>query len=504
MRVLTSHPQKGRTAKLKTIAFCLVAGPIYQRAEDRDFASTQTCSTSQPIRDENTPCRESILRFWNPSTGKHEVSCSEREALIASSPASYEAGRLSLMNSRTSVDAPHSSEQQYIHKKMRFRHPDKFVKGENQVNEEPTSSSQENPTFVKASGSQLVHLSVPLAQSGDDSEYREPILGASSKPRVDASCKAVVDISDEAVVDISDEAVVDISDESNVDISYRAVVDISDEPNVDTLKKPVVDISDESTPEEATSVSPSCQDLYQRLHRLVYRWAEVPSELYQFLNFLRSAKSKRRIDASMLNLLYLRSREKCRFDHKAISYWTVQFQLIKDSATSASVKLMCDWLWLMTRIGKLSTFVESIRRRLDGKYSVVFPKVATHLRHLLAKHKGLDKAIRLEGSRKEELDERRIWGNLESSRFTIMTTLPPIFQRPECEHLLELIEKTEKAFPHNVRWVKAQKKCLLRLLATAGNIVQFMENRSTEADPPTVLVSFFKDFESSFSTAQRF
>eukprot|EP01053_Blabericola_migrator_P007685 Blabericola_migrator_1__7684@NODE_3920_length_1425_cov_16_538292_g2424_i0_p1_GENE_NODE_3920_length_1425_cov_16_538292_g2424_i0NODE_3920_length_1425_cov_16_538292_g2424_i0_p1_ORF_typecomplete_len462_score37_97_NODE_3920_length_1425_cov_16_538292_g2424_i0311386 len=223
------------------------------------------------------------------------------------------------------------------------------------------------------------------------------------------------------------------------------------------------------------SMSTEQPSLFRKYRTFSYKFNGVPSRLMRLIEKHSSSILEGPMMVKMLNVMYLRSRELCGVDCDFVRWIRHMAPAIKNSTTSTSVKLMCDWLMLMAMMPSWDATYKSAQLYLNQASSKRFHKLGTRLDELLQTYPGLDRALVLEATRKEALDRREMRKREEGGRWGIIITgLPLIFQSAEAESLLRMVDDVGRAFTcHELHWILEQQNLLLSLLATAGHIAQF-------------------------------
>eukprot|EP01053_Blabericola_migrator_P004061 Blabericola_migrator_1__4060@NODE_2238_length_3071_cov_25_561252_g1410_i0_p1_GENE_NODE_2238_length_3071_cov_25_561252_g1410_i0NODE_2238_length_3071_cov_25_561252_g1410_i0_p1_ORF_typecomplete_len455_score46_91_NODE_2238_length_3071_cov_25_561252_g1410_i0311365 len=227
------------------------------------------------------------------------------------------------------------------------------------------------------------------------------------------------------------------------------------------------------------SMSTEQPSLFRKYRTFRYRRREMPCLLKRLIEKHSSCVLQGRIMPRMLTLMYLRSREPRRLDCDFVRWIRHMAQGIKDSATSTSVNLMCDWLTLTAMLPQAESLYSSAHSYLNRRSAKLFLDMNNRLDKLLKTYPGLDKALVLEASRREVSEDGR-W-----SSFLVDTSLPLILQSAEAKPFLRMINDIDQAFPCR-QW----QNLLLSLLATAGHIAQFAESSRTEVEAQAASAAF--------------
>eukprot|EP01053_Blabericola_migrator_P002738 Blabericola_migrator_1__2737@NODE_1780_length_3808_cov_52_340551_g1146_i0_p2_GENE_NODE_1780_length_3808_cov_52_340551_g1146_i0NODE_1780_length_3808_cov_52_340551_g1146_i0_p2_ORF_typecomplete_len461_score53_00SEO_C/PF14577_6/0_059Hamartin/PF04388_12/0_042_NODE_1780_length_3808_cov_52_340551_g1146_i01251507 len=232
--------------------------------------------------------------------------------------------------------------------------------------------------------------------------------------------------------------------------------------------------------------SPRHQLLHAKFSQFKFRGTTGPTSLTSVFKLATKCMSE-----DMLNLMYLRSCEPAILSPDLINHWSNLAETIAASTADKSVKLMCDWLLLMVMMPRLLNLSKAAQNQIEAEAAgdqlqtkawVFWKTLEDRLHSLLQKYEGLGEAIKTEVRQKQYL--REVKGELEDGQkgWTIVElTLPSIFEQPEYEGFLEAVESFETRFPdRSSGWVSAQRLNSLRLLTTAANIAQAVENFTRE------------------------
>eukprot|EP01053_Blabericola_migrator_P002093 Blabericola_migrator_1__2092@NODE_1578_length_4247_cov_155_379665_g1031_i0_p1_GENE_NODE_1578_length_4247_cov_155_379665_g1031_i0NODE_1578_length_4247_cov_155_379665_g1031_i0_p1_ORF_typecomplete_len468_score55_38_NODE_1578_length_4247_cov_155_379665_g1031_i012562659 len=214
-------------------------------------------------------------------------------------------------------------------------------------------------------------------------------------------------------------------------------------------------------------------DLLRKYQAFSYPYSQVPDYFKKLVEDYSSVLIEDPIMIKVVNLIYLRFHEPHTLQRESLKYCEDEVRKIKRATTDASVSLMCDWLILMTKTPYGKNFFDYARQHLNQDSAKSFLKIGTMLYRSLETYPGLDKALILEWSRKKSLKARKVYRKMDR-KWIIVTSLPLIFQRPEAEPFLAMVENMKQRFAgRDLDWVLKQQECLLSLLATAGHIAQF-------------------------------
>eukprot|EP01053_Blabericola_migrator_P004535 Blabericola_migrator_1__4534@NODE_2413_length_2801_cov_72_776518_g1512_i0_p1_GENE_NODE_2413_length_2801_cov_72_776518_g1512_i0NODE_2413_length_2801_cov_72_776518_g1512_i0_p1_ORF_typecomplete_len477_score36_89_NODE_2413_length_2801_cov_72_776518_g1512_i07742204 len=221
----------------------------------------------------------------------------------------------------------------------------------------------------------------------------------------------------------------------------------------------------------------SNEALYKK-HRVIGYRAICP--LIKHQSFLREWAKK--IPGSELikdHLVFLRRCELHTLDLGLRQQWTQEAHRVCSQSSDREVHFIADFIKLMWQFGQRRSIFDMVVEQACHKNGFTFRLVSQQMALMCAKYPHFAEAIPKEVQRKIGL-YTSLPSHVSEAMQHVSDTLPEVFKEPECGRWLQFIGDMGDP-PESDIWASTPKRCLLRLLSTAGHIVQFMRELANSA-----------------------
>eukprot|EP01053_Blabericola_migrator_P004403 Blabericola_migrator_1__4402@NODE_2363_length_2874_cov_30_972212_g1481_i0_p1_GENE_NODE_2363_length_2874_cov_30_972212_g1481_i0NODE_2363_length_2874_cov_30_972212_g1481_i0_p1_ORF_typecomplete_len498_score56_14DUF3710/PF12502_8/0_74_NODE_2363_length_2874_cov_30_972212_g1481_i013812844 len=481
MRCVLTDPWKTESPALKSAALCLVASPVFPvEVSQQSPANTLNASSAPRQSGLSNIIREAFQRaIETEEDGADEWSSTMNQGVIIQQDQALEmiaptAGGNKILPQVPNVQIKRKAEysldgQVYEAQKTKRQLGEQAQElGVAKSRTQCSDVQQYHPAAPL--GVNAAEYVCPLVSSSQEASTSQGVMGTQMPPRVEDNLEDTYFASST--------------------MTFGAAATISQD-SVGSPSEHLLDLQQDSAEPSMSTEQPS---LFRKYRTFNYICKDVPSSLMRLIENHSSSILKVPMMVKMLNVMYLRSRELCGVDCDFVRWIRHMAPAIKDSTTSTSVKLMCDWLMLMAMMPCLGATYKSAQMYFNQASSKRFLNIRTRLDELQQTYPGFDKALSLEANRKEALDRREMRKRKEGGKWTsslVVTNLPLIFQNAEAEPLLKMVDDVTGKFScHEPSWIQQRQEFLLSVLETAGHIAQFAESSGTEVEPQAASAAF--------------